>query len=67
MSVPSRVAITGTHIEPHFDAPLEGPSTVALKSSFDVQFALGVNCRVDWCGALGAVQCKEPSVACRFC
>ena len=66
MCVPSRVAITGTYIELHFYVPREGRSTVALKISFDVQFALGVNRRVYWSGALGAIQCKEPSVACRF-
>lgn len=64
--VPSRVAITGTYIEPDFYVPRKGRCTVALKISFDVQFTLGVNRRVDWSGALGAIQCKEPSVACRF-
>lgn len=66
MRVPSRVATTGTHIEPHVYVPLEGFSTVALKSSFDVHCALRVNRRVDWSGALGAFQGEEPSVARRF-
>ena len=64
--VPSRVAITGTYIEPYVNVPLKDFLTRAFKRSFDVQFALWVN-RVYWCGAFGAEQCKKPSVTRRFC
>lgn len=67
--VPSRVALTGTHIERYFYRSLGDSWAVSLDGSRanDVPRTTGVNRRVDWHGALGTVKCEEPSVTGTCC
>lgn len=62
--VPSRVSRTGTHIQRHCYSAPGDPSTVALNGSRakDVPNGASVHRRVNWHGALQAVESKEPSI-----